>query len=383
MIARMTITGILLWTLAASIGTAQDAPPPTAKISGRIFADWSPVDWTVEVRVEKRDGSLVTTAYTSGSYEFEFWISPFEPDERYNLVIREPGYKELVHSMDYNNFHYERLAIEDADTGLYTYSGMLTLELESLPPASRDQPADSMVVDVEQIRAQIPEEARKEYNLAGEDFAKGDAESAVAHLEKVVELAPKYYDAVNRLGSEYLRAGRHEKAESMLLQARKLNSNDPVTLTNLGILYFQKGEKLAAEGMEDEDIDVAEYIDDDMDAEPDPIEALYRNAVEMLEEAVKLDPRTPRAAFYLGTALYRVGDYERAESLLNNALVLDAQLQEARLSLLNIYIRQQRHKDALEQISAYLEANPETPLREQLEKSKAQIEQALDQKELK
>ncbi len=373
---RTIILGLLLGAFCLGMATAQNVPPPTAKIAGRIFAEGRPVDWTVEIRFERQDGSLVATAYTSGSYEFEFWISSFQPDEKYNMVVREPGFKELVYRLDYNDFHYERLPIEDVDTGLYTYSGMLTLELEKLPAeeaAGREQLAGAKTVDVEQIRTQIPEEAQKQYNLAKDYFAKGDAEAGVASLEKVVESAPDYYDAVSRLGSEYLKAGQYEKAEAMLVRARSLNPNEPIALTNLGVVYFMRGE-MAAAGAGEDDIDVADYIEDDPDAEPDAAETFYRKALESLQEAHRQDPLTPRTGFYLGTVLYRMGDYDQAESMLADALAQDGQLHDARLSLLNIYIRQKRYGEALQQISAYLDANPQSPQREQLEKLKTQIE---------
>jgi len=145
-------------------------------------------------------------------------------------------------------------------------------------------------------------------------------------------------------------------------------------LTNLGAVYFMRGEMLASAGTENDDIDVAEYIEDDSDAKPDAAGTFYRKALEALQEARQQNLLTPRAGFYLGTVLYRMGDYDKAESVLTDALDQDAQLHDARLSLLNIYMRQERYGEALEQISAYLDANPQTPQREQLERFKAQIE---------
>jgi Flp pilus assembly protein TadD len=319
----------------------------------------------IEVRLERRDSSLVANAYTRGSNEFSFAFDLFDPADNYSLVIREPGYKELHFPLEPGSFHRE---IITPTRSIYTYGGIALLELESLPKeeVSQELLKGPRVVDIRQLEAQIPEEARQEFDLAKRDFAGGNSGSALTHLEKAVELAPKYYDAVNMLGAEYLKAGQYEKAEPMLNQAHALNPNDPSTLTNLGTLYFQEGERLeSAAGNADAGIKQGE--------------ASYRKAVEMLEKALQLDPRGPRANYYLGTVLYKVGDYERAESMLINALALDNHLQDAHLSLLNIYIRQKRYGAALEQISAYLEANPNAPQREQIENLRIQIESALNQ----
>jgi tetratricopeptide (TPR) repeat protein len=341
----------------------------------------------LEVRLERFDASLVSNAYTRGSYEFLLQVSSFDPNEHYFLVIKEKNFKELRYELDINNFHVEEFPDRNAwastpdyceknkkecSNYLYTYNGMATLELESLD--SKEKLSSSKVVSIRKIPANIPDAAVKEYDQAIEDINKGDNGAGLIHLEKAVELAPDYFDAINKLGAEYLKAGQYEKAEAMLIRARTLDPKDPSSLTNLGTIYIKQGEKLAAstpaEAEDEEDID---------EGESKPGEASFRKAVEVLEEALKLDPQSARSNFYLGTALYRVGEYQRAESLLLNALILDKQLQDARLTLLNIYMQQKQYDAALEQIAAFLEANPDSPQREQLEKFRAQIKNAMNQ----
>lgn len=117
-----------------------------------------------------------------------------------------------------------------------------------------------------------------------------------------------------------------------------------------------------------------ELADLDLDLSEDE----YYKAVEVFEELLKLDAKAPRSNFYLGTALYKTGEYEKAESLLINALSLDKQLEKARLSLLNVYISQERYEEALDQISTYLESYPDSPWREQVEKFRGQIKNAMN-----
>ena len=345
-----------------------------ARIDGKLFIDGQLGDKMVEVRLETRDASLVSTAVTSGSHEFSFNISDFRPNENYFLVIRNPDYKELRKELDIDGFRRSLIRREPALSSgagsqdynswyFYTYANILSLELESLPKSdvSQKQLTGPKTVDVGQFESDIPKEAKKEYELAMESFAMKDSHAAQTHLEKAIQLAPKYLSAIRRLGLDYLKEGQYEKAEPLLVQAHDLNPKDSVLLTNLGTLHFQKGEKLISGA-----------------SGPAEGEASYRRAVEFLEQALLLDPNASEANFYLGTVLYRTGDYQRAESLLLRALDLDRQEQEARLSLLNIYLRQKRYDAALEQIYAYLEAKPDTPEREQLEGMAIKIEAMSD-----
>jgi tetratricopeptide (TPR) repeat protein len=348
--------GILLSVTASAQDTA-------VRIYGKVFSQGQPIERRIEVRLERLDSSLAGTAYTDGSFEFTLFASPFDPKDHYFLVIRNPSFKELKYELDYNLFRSNSAAM---GSSFYQYAGTVLLELESLDP--KDKLAASKVVTIKKIPANISEGAIKEYDQAIDDFNGGDGPAALAHLEKAAALAPNYYDAVSKLGAEYLKAGQYEKAEAMLNQARTLDPKDPALLTNLGTLYLKQGEALAATAGADSAQDL------DLEAEASkPGAAYFRKAVEVLEEASNLAPQSARANFYLGTALYHMGAYDRAESFLLNSLAAEKPIQDARLTLLNIYNLQKRHEAALLQIEAYLAANPDSPQREQLEKFRAQI----------
>jgi tetratricopeptide (TPR) repeat protein len=319
-----------------------------------VFVDGRAADRMIEIRLEAQDLSTVATAYTSGSSRFTFRNVSLQPDGTYFLVIRESGFKEIRNRLYLEDFHKD-----PTRPGVMHFGGLVRLFLESLPPEGKAITGPK-AVDARQLKAEIPDKARREYNLALEKVADGDNKAALANLEKAVELAPEYYDALNKLGVEYLKAGQFRKAEAILDRARALNPNDPLPLTNLGTLHYQEGERLTLAAGDEAALDV--------------IGASYRKAVDLFEKAVRLDPVAPRPNFYLGTALFKVGAYERAESVLINALALDGQMHEARLALLNIYIRQRRYDAALKQISAYLEANPVSPQRQQIETLRTQIE---------
>jgi len=359
MIARTAVVFILFWASALPAAVAQNIMVPS--FGGRVYADGRPANWIIEVRLEGEDSSIIATAHTGGSSEFSFRNLSLPTGAHYILVIKEPGYKELRYSLNFDDFRQD-----SSMQGIYYYSVIISLNIESIPTGEKvDQKiiTGPKVIDMSQLKVQIPDQARREYNLALKCIEDGESEAAMAHLEKAVELAPQYYDALNKLGVEYLRTEQYSKAEVVLNRACALNPNDSLPLKNLGTLYFKEGEKLTQAA----------------EVGPEAIQSYYRKAADVLEKALDLNPLDPRTNLYLGTALYRVGTLGRAESLLLNALALDGMMYEARLTLLNIYMHQERYKDALKQITVYLEENPNAPQRQQIEKLKIQIEDALNQ----
>lgn len=227
---------------------------------------------------------------------------------------------------------------------------MFLLELESLPKEKEATAAGQKTVQVERL------EAEREFSLARKAFEKNDSRTAVVHLEKAVRLAPNYLDALLLLGIEYVKSGRYDMAEPILEKARVLAPKDINIRINLGVVYFRLGENSAAN---------------------ETAEKYYRRAAHVLEEALRLDPKVAITSFYLGTVLYKAGRYRAAEALLLNALVLDGQMHDARLALLNVYLRQQRYMEASKQISYLARSNVSAEQRRQIERVAIEIESAL------
>ena len=359
MIGRMIVSLIFLGFLARPCVGRTEVIVPV--IQGRVYADGSPIKRLVEVRLEAADSSPVASAVTLDPPRFQFQNVRLDIEKPHYLVIREAGYKELRYELRGDDFR------QDADnTEIARFGGIIMLELQSLAPAKKVEEslkAGSSGVDVRQLQAGIPGKARREYGSALEDIEAGKSKLALEHLEKAVRLAPEYYEALNQLGVEYVKSGQYWKAETTLERACAINPNDPFPLINLGVLHFTEGEALASAAS----------------GAAGAAAESYRKAVDALEKALRLNPQAPSASFYLGTALYKTGAYERAESMLVNALALNGEMHQARLALLNIYTRLGRYKEALQQISMYLDAKPDAPNREQLMAIRTKIETALSQ----
>ena len=319
---------------------------PPYVLDGRVIAASRLPDF-VEVRLEAEGTVREASAYADGNGEFTFTDLAIDVDggRTYYLVIEQEGFLPYRELLDWRQI-------------TCNYGG-LTLFLETAPPESTADGGASPAVDIRLLLAEIPPDAAAAYEQAMAALERGDSEAGMEHLERAVDLAPDYYDALNKLGIEYLKASRYRDAEVPLERARGLNPNDPRPLVNLGMLHLQEGQAGETSG------------------ETASAGQSYSMAAELLAEALRLDPLAAEAHFYLGSALYEIGALEEAEASLLEALGLDPALYDAHLMLLNVYTRQQRYSEALDQIAAFLVGNPDSPQRGALEAVRLQIEGAL------
>jgi len=310
-------------------------------ISGRIVLDASgSPDRTIEVRFETDGGQRIGYAYTGLSGEFTYRGVGASQD--LYVVVEIEGFKP----------YRERMAYASLGGHINIF-----LERERFKAVEK---GGSAVIDLKQLRTRIPGKAVDEYEKALKESPKGDAAKVIERLERALKLAPDFYEARNTLGVQYLRLQKYREAEAAFERARDLNPNAADPLINLGTIYYQEGEMQSDAGRAEE------------------AAGRFQKAVAVLEESIHRNPLSAPAHNYLGAALYKIASYERAESMLNRALQLDERLQQANLTLINVYTRQSRFDEALDKINTYLKKNPDSPQRATLQGIKEKIEKALN-----
>jgi Flp pilus assembly protein TadD len=333
---------ILITVWIALTGTA------AAQLMGRVIM--SGVEQSdVLVSLQTHNGQIVHQAFTSirGDFRVE-GVSLFSlrSDNPMYLVINEDGYKPY-------RKHIEQLDLRGGGALITIY-----LEPEDAVVTTATDADGAFTVDVQQLQAQIPDAAVREFQNALEESEFGDHNRAAEHLERAVELAPDYYDAWINLGGQYDRIGRYEEAKSAYLEASRVNPAGTLAPLNLGALYYQEGER--------------ERDNDNLEDQE-----TFLLAREWLDKAIQLDPASAAARFYLGATLYRMDLYDQAEEMLQGAITMEEERPGIRSMLINVFSRQNRYEAALEQAIAFLDENPESPDRGAIERVRSQLEGVL------
>jgi Tfp pilus assembly protein PilF len=176
----------------------------------------------------------------------------------------------------------------------------------------------------------IPDRATKEFEQAQQCLAHSDAACAVPHLQKSVEIAPRYVAAWNQLGTLAYQAHAYTDAEADFRKALEFDPEAFEPLVNLGgvLLNLER-----------------------------PREALGYN-----QQAASRRPNDALANSQLGMDYFAIGDLDAAEKCLKAALRLDpAHFSYPQLTLAEIFLKRNDRAGALDQYRDFLKRHPDSP----------------------
>jgi tetratricopeptide (TPR) repeat protein len=205
-----------------------------------------------------------------------------------------------------------------------------------LPPLTPEESRRKELVDA------YGEEAVRYYEAALADKVK-HTDKAINYLNKAVKAAPKFYEAYVELGSLLHQSRQLHGAEQALRKAIALKPNAGEPGIELGEVLFDRASGLVAAGS----VDAANTV--------------FTDATGILKEALQKAPWSSAGWYYLGSAHYQLNQLADAEASLRKALAQDDPRQDARLILANIYVKEKRYPEALNQLDAYLAAVPSGP----------------------
>lgn len=183
----------------------------------------------------------------------------------------------------------------------------------------------------------IPDEARKSYKKGVEQL--GDKkDEGMESLKKAVEIFPTYYDALDRLGSEYVLRKQYEEAAKYLIRAIDVNRRSYSSYYALGVASYNLKNLPAA--------------------------------IEALNAAVTINPQSVNAQLFLGMVLRIDGSYEKAEKALLQAkkLAENSPVAEIHWQLALLYEKTGRNKQAASELERYLKLSPKAPNADQIKK---------------
>lgn len=179
--------------------------------------------------------------------------------------------------------------------------------------------------ELERLAKAAPSDPTYEYWLARLDYDDGLYASAIERLERVVARDPKFVRAYDNLGLCHEAQGDAEQAIVHYRKAVELNRQAPARSPwpplNLGILLRSRGEMPEAE--------------------------------RLLREAVQYDGALPQARYELGVLLEQTGRPEEAVKELEQAAALDATYPQPHYALARIHRRQGRLEAAQQSLATF------------------------------
>lgn len=185
---------------------------------------------------------------------------------------------------------------------------------------------------------EIPGDARKLYKK-GVKQLDDKKDEGLELLKQAVEIFPTYYDALDRLGTEYVQRKQYEEAAPYLTRAADVNKRSYSSFYWLGVANFNLKNMPAA--------------------------------IEALRSAVTIKPLSVNAQLFYGMLLRMDGNYELAEKALLQARSLTekgAPVAEVHWQLALLYEKTSRYKEAADELERFLKVQPETADAEKIRK---------------
>jgi tetratricopeptide (TPR) repeat protein len=193
---------------------------------------------------------------------------------------------------------------------------------------TQDLPRRHAVVSARELS--IPERARKEYQEAQKSLSRRDVKSAIARLERAVDIAPQYSAAWNNLGTIAYQSRRYQDAERYFRLALEQDPKGFEPLVNLGGVLLTLGK-----------------LD----------EALEYNLGAVLSR-----PNDALANSQLGMTYFAVNNFSLAQKYLEIAKRLDpTHFSHPQLTLAEIHLRRNEPVLAADELEDFLRQHPDWP----------------------
>jgi tetratricopeptide (TPR) repeat protein len=308
------LVGVLI--LLGQISSAIFAAQARSSIDGRVTGpDRNPIG-NVQVFLLDEGYQFVKMLYTDGSGHFRFLNLR---SGTYYLQI-EPGatpYERQSQRIEVTPFNERRTGGGE----LFRVDILLRLRRDA-----RSRPNSSEVV----FYQDVPKSAKKEFSRGVKSLEASEFEDGTLSLKRAIEIFPDYYDALEMLGTEYVKRQMYNPALPLLTRAVELNKSGWRGFYSLGIAqYYSNGRSESilslrrAVALNPDDPNGNMWLGIALSQDP----ATRVEAIQTLEKVVrKTRDRVPMAYFYLGGLYARNNQYREAADAFEHLLNSGAQI---------------------------------------------------------
>jgi len=185
---------------------------------------------------------------------------------------------------------------------------------------------------------EVPEQAKGTYRKALESFAAKNEKEALKHLKTAIEIFSDYYEAIERLGIEYVKLRHYQAAEILLNRATKINPRAYQSWYGLAYARYTQNKT--------------------------------NEALEAVQKAIALNQISVEALLLQGVLHRKAKNYKQAEKQLKKAEdVTKGAVAEVHWQLALLYGNNlQRYREAADQLELFLKAQPDNKNTENIKK---------------
>ena len=290
----------------------------------RLVEGGAPAE-NVVVRLDSSRGGYVAETVTDRSGKFRF--SGLTPDD-YTVKVHTLGYKDAEQRVDLLRISSDYVFLQLAPDG---------------SAAAKPALAPAMLID-----ANVPPDARKEFEAGREAVMTKKLDAGITHLQKAVAAYPNFFEAHLLLGTAYLDTRKLDKSEASLRRALEIKPKTTAALFALGEVYREQKK--------------------------------YDEAEKALKDGLEQDERSAQGRFTLGRVYYEKGEIVKAGPEVGRAIRLKPDFAEAHLLAGNILLRARQAENALVEFQEYLRLDPKGEFAEQARQIAEKIKRALAEK---
>lgn len=177
---------------------------------------------------------------------------------------------------------------------------------------------------------EVPDEARKLYAHGAALLQKEDQKSdGIAALERAVQIFPGYFDALQLLGTEYVKQKEYERAIPLLTKAAEVNRRSSQSEYTLSVAQYNVKQ--------------------------------LPEAIESMRRAVGLSRQSEAANLWFGMLLRQADKFDEAETYLKKADQLAASKSaDVHWQLALLYNQLKRYQEAASELELFLKIQPDS-----------------------
>jgi tetratricopeptide (TPR) repeat protein len=304
---------ISLAIVFGQIGSFSFVPQGRTTIEGRVTTtDGRPFP-DIRVFLQNEVYSPVKTAYTDNSGRFRFDAIP----AGVYYLQAEPG-----------GADYELLKQRVDAVGMFRRGGTASGELFHVDLVLRPRKIGNSDTKGVVFLQAVPDAAKKEYQIGLKSLESAAFANATSSLKRAIEIFPDYYDALELLGTEYVKRQDYPAALPLLTRAVELNKNGWRGFYSLGIAQVELNKAT--------------------------------EAVQSLRRAVELNPTSPNTNMHLGIALAQKNETrgEAIEALKKVTVLSKTGVPRVYYYLAALYIKNRQYGEAASALESFLHADP-------------------------